>query len=147
MTATKARAEPARPSPTLNGNGGGRTTKCPCGGRFEPRVLQGGRVVDRCTECGKRPEDWPAFGQRTDAGALRALSKCAVKGCPGTLDANDRCSCCAKREAWREAHMPKRQCQICDGEIGGRSLKFCEACKPIAQRAHVAAFVAKSKRG
>ena len=147
MTATKARAETAHPS--LNGNGGGRTTKCPCGGRYEPRVLPGGAVVDRCTDCGKKPEAYQPLTRLPDAAALRALSKCTVKGCPGLLDANDRCSCCAKREAWREAHMPNRRCEICEGEIQGRrNMKYCAACKPLAQRAQIAAHDAqKKKRG
>lgn len=126
---------------------GGR--RCECGGRIEPTTNGNGAVVDQCSRCGAKPGQGRALAP--SPGRSRTLEKCSVKGCPGQLDAAGLCSCCAKRNAWAEAHTPKRHCEICEGTIVGRgSKKYCEACKPIAQRAAVAAHHAanpKAQRG
>jgi hypothetical protein len=118
---------------------GGIVPKCPhCGGRVEPKSNGNGSVADRCTSCGRSP-DAALAAARAPRFDVATGSKCRVKDCPGTLDGSGQCPCCARREAWAAENIPKRQCQICEGEISGRGArKYCEACKPIAQRASIA---------
>lgn len=107
---------------------GGR--RCECGGRIEPTTNGNGAVVDQCSRCGAKPGQ----GRAVAVTPGRPRTNCSVKGCPGQLDAAGACSCCAKRERWVAEHLPKRKCEICDGEILGRSRKYCDACKPIAAK-------------
>ena len=122
---------------------------CACGGRIEPATNGNGAVVDQCSRCGAKPGQGRALTSVMNAASPArgsAGAKCTVKGCPGQLNESGTCLCCRKREQWASEHMPKRRCGICEGEIGGRSLKYCEACKPVAQCAAVAAHHAGTKK-
>lgn len=130
------------------------TNTCPdprCGGRVEPVTNGNGGLVDRCTKCNRTPQ-----GARTALGIQRSQQTstppapapaavpgnpgraCTVKGCPGKLDAAGACASCAKRQAYLDANLPKRFCEVCDGEISGGNRKFCDACAPIANKVKIA---------
>jgi hypothetical protein len=50
-----------------------------------------------------------------------------------------------KRQAFADAHAPNRTCRICDGQLSGRQLKLCHACKPIQTRVNVAKAPSNNK--
>lgn len=105
-----------------------------------------GRLRDVCTNtnCGRKFARDPG----TAPPARGVAEKCRVEGCPGTLDAAGACACCTKRNEWMRANTPKKECEICTGDITGqRGRKVCLACKPFAQRLSVQKSIAKKKRG
>lgn len=118
------------------------STKCPhCKGEVETLGAgRAGKTVRRCRSCGREPDavaSAPAVSGSSSGNiaAPRAGAACTVDGCPGTRDNAGRCDCCEKRQRWAESHAPKRQCAICTGPIAGRTnMKYCKACKPIAQK-------------
>lgn len=102
--------------------------RCSCGGRYDARTDGNGSVVDRCVKCdakrGERGRAPLAVTVRPAAGA-----KCAVTGCPGTLDGQGKCQCCVKRQAFIEAHAPTKPCGICGGMIRvNRRQTMCKPC-------------------
>jgi hypothetical protein len=49
--------------------------------------------------------------------------------------------------AWEDANLPKRSCEICGGRVRGRlSIKYCKACKPVAQRVQIAKSYTPKKK-
>lgn len=116
-------------------------SKCACGGRIDPTTNGNGGLIDRCSRCGAKPGEG-----RVPAGSPAGQS-CRVQGCPGALDAAGRCACCDKRAARLAANLPKRNCGICGGGIGGRaSTKYCAVCKPLAQKVQVEKHRATEKK-
>lgn len=112
--------------------------KCPhCGGPIET-VGRGrtGAEIQRCSSCGREPNE---STQRSNVPATTRMfagvaadsapRPCRVDGCPGILDNAGACACCAKREVWAAANVPKRYCPICGGLLSGSRLrKRCEPC-------------------
>lgn len=125
-----------------------RSNACPrCQSSLTVETDGNGRLRDVCTNtsCARKFARDPGEG----ASASRVAQKCGVEGCPGTLDANGGCACCAKRDAWMRANTPKKECQICTGDITGgrRGSKYCHACKPFAQKVNVAKAHNSKKKG
>jgi hypothetical protein len=123
--------------------------RCPdCNGSIEIITQGRGRpTIERCYECGRdigAPKA-PAIASPSPNGAARPFGACSVKGCPGQLDASGKCPCCVRRQAFADAHAPKRNCKICDGQLSGRQLKLCDACKPIQARVNVAKAPSNNK--
>jgi hypothetical protein len=105
-------------------------------------------VRDVCISCGRSPDapPAPAAAARAPRFDVAAGSACRVKDCPGTLDGSGHCARCAKREAWAAEHIPQRQCEICEGSVGGRGYrKYCKACAPLAAKAQTLSSHAETK--
>lgn len=114
------------------------------GAEFVPTEEPGSPVTVRPAEPSvRKAASAPAAPVGTKAGSLAGTTStepsCAVTGCPGTLDAAGQCACCARREAWAEAHIPKRKCGVCHGLISGHlKIKYCAACRPIVLKSQIA---------
>lgn len=132
---TRASAPPTTPTRRT-------CTKEGCGGELGPSVDRHGASVDECEKCG-------AIYRRSFVGGVPtpptprvagsgAPHQCTVSGCPGLVPAGGSCECCAKRQAFVDANLPKRRCGICGGVTEGRGRKYCKACKPIAQKVQIA---------
>jgi hypothetical protein len=84
--------------------------------------------IQKCCSCGREfgraASDAPPLRRSSPAAStitIAVAKPCSVAGCPGTVDGSGTCPCCVRRAAWAEAHMPKRQCAICEGLITGRT--------------------------
>jgi hypothetical protein len=112
--------------------------RCPsCRAPMELVTPRLGTDYRRCTSCGR--DDRPSADNHQGENGSRGAGKCRLVGCPGTLGGDGKCPCCAKRDAFIAANMPKRHCKICGGVLEGRGwVRYCAACKPVAAKVQTA---------
>jgi hypothetical protein len=108
--------------------------RCYCGLTLRPDTDGNGKLIDICPVHGRnitRPVPTPTDESSTD---MKEPTKCTVEGCPGTRDGSGNCACCAKRAEWAREHLPKKKCEICQGEIESGRRKLCPPCGVLKNR-------------